>query len=110
MVDVLLGCLYELAVPVLLLFVAIPDWGRKSLFLLLLSPFLFVSRTVLLVLLEANRALLLEAAIAEHDLALDAKLARLLGLLLLLQCFAHLWCSLNAQCFLDIVYKSDAHF
>lgn len=104
------GCLYELAAPILLISGANPDRRGKSLLLLLFSALLRGNSAVLLVLLEANRALLLKTAVPEHDVALDTKLALILLFFLLFQCFAHLCSSLSDKCFLDIVYKSDAHF
>lgn len=103
-------CLYQLTPPILLIPIAIPNRRGKSLLLLLLSALLFPILAIFLVLLEANRALLLKRAIAEHDLALDTKLAGLFPLFLFFQSFAHVCPSIAAQCFLDNVYKSDAHF
>lgn len=109
-VEMLLGCLYELAPSILFISIAIPNRRGKSLLLLMVSAVLFLIPTFFLVLLEANRALLLKGAIAEHDLALDTKLPNLFPLAFFFQSFAHVCSSLTGQCFLDIVYKSDAHF
>lgn len=90
----LFGCLYELAPSIMLIPIAIPNRRGKSLLLFLRSTLFFLILAFFLVLLEANRTLLLKRAIAEHDLALDTKLAGLFPLFLFFQSFAHV-CSLS---------------